>query len=58
MQMDVDQASKGVPEGEAPLCHQERFSQNGDGWTVVKVCVICMQHAYIFEASYLLIYIS
>ena len=35
--MDVDQASKGVPEGEAPLCHQERFSQNGDGWTVVKV---------------------
>ena len=35
MQMDVDQASKVVTE--APLCHQERFSQNADGWTVVKV---------------------
>ena len=51
MQMDVDQASKGVTEGEAPLCHQERFSQNGDGWTVVKVGVICM-HTYLRQAIY------
>ena len=23
--------------GKIPICHQERFSQNSDGWTVVKV---------------------
>ena len=23
--------------GKIPICHQERFSQNSDGWTIVKV---------------------
>lgn len=24
-------------QGKFPVCHQERFTQNSDGWTVVKV---------------------
>ena len=23
--------------GKIPVCHQDRFTQNSDGWTVVKV---------------------
>ena len=30
--MEVEKES-----GKIPICHQERFSQNSDGWTIVKV---------------------
>ena len=36
--MDDGDNLKLVDEGiKRPLCHQQRFSQNSDGWTVVKV---------------------
>ena len=57
MQMDVDQASKVVTE--APLCHQERFSQNGEGWTVVKVgakVVIMCRFRDVRRATRILVY--
>ena len=34
-----------------PPCHQERFSQNSEGWTVVKVIVFCeiFSHILVYD---------